>query len=141
MTIEDYFNGHSLFDGRTVLIASMHKKEEVILPLLKKDLRIKYLTTSEFNTDKFGTFSGEIARDYPPLQTLRMKALAAMELYEETLVVASEGSFGAHPLSPFISANEEFVIQLDTLNELEIVGRHFTINTNFSQWNIKSLKD
>jgi hypothetical protein len=141
MFVKEISNDHQLFDGRTVLIATMHKKEAIIAPLLEKELSVKCMTTSELNTDHFGTFSGEIARHYPPLQTVRMKALAALQLHNETLVVASEGSFGPHPSSPFIAANEEFVILLDTLNGFEIVGRHFTVETNFRQQDIKSLKE
>jgi hypothetical protein len=77
MFVKEISNDHQLFDGRTVLIATMHKKEAIIAPLLEKELSVKCMTTSELNTDHFGTFSGEMARDYPPLQTVRMKALAA----------------------------------------------------------------
>lgn len=97
--------------------------------------------TSRFNTDKFGTFSGEIERVNAPLQTARLKALAGLDLRDESLGIASEGSFGAHPSSPFISANEELVILIDTKHNIEIVGRHLTVETNFSYSEIKSIKD
>ncbi len=141
MIIDEKFKGHKLFEGRSVLIATMHKKEAVIAPLLENELGVKCIANTGLNTDKFGTFSGEIERKYPPLETVRIKALAALGLSNETLVIASEGSFGSHPSSPFIPANEEFIILIDTLNKLEFVGRHFTVNTNFSQRDVKSLMD
>jgi hypothetical protein len=139
--MKDTFDGHQLFDGRTILIATMHKKEQVIAPLLETELGVKCVTNSQLNTDQFGTFSGEIARENSPLETVRKKALAALDLYNETIVIASEGSFGSHPSSPFIPANEEFVILIDAIHQLEIIGRHFTVKTNFSRRDIKGLKN
>jgi hypothetical protein len=119
----------------------MHGKEKVIAPLLKKELGVTCITSSGLNTDLFGTFSGEIERNHSPLETIRKKSLAALDLYDETLVIASEGSFGPHPYSGFISVNEELVILIDTKNQLEIVGRHLTLKNNFNHRKITSLKD
>lgn len=135
------FNGHHLFDGRTIVIATMHEKEKVIAPLLEAVLDVKCITLPDLNTDTFGTFSGEIKRENPPLKTSRLKAMSALDLVNESLVIASEGSFGPHPSSPFISANEELVILIDTKNQLEIVGRHLTLKTNFNHREIKNLSD
>ena len=133
-------NGHHIFDGRTVVIATMHEKEKVIAPILEKELSVKCKTISNLNTDKFGTFSGEVERKDSPLQTVKSKALAALDLCNETLAVASEGSFGPHPSSIFIPANEEFIFLIDTKYHLEIVGRFFTLTTNFNHRVITSMK-
>jgi len=139
--MKNKLNGHHIFDGRTVVIATMHEKEKVIAPLLEKNLSANCFAVSGLNTDKFGTFSGEIERKKSPLQTARVKALAALELCDETLVVASEGSFGSHPSSIFVPANEEMVILIDTKLDLEIVGRHLTVKTNYNHRSIASMKD
>jgi hypothetical protein len=133
--------GHQLFDGRKLVIATMHHKEKVLAPELEKELGVKCSVISNFNTDQFGMFSGEIERKDSPFNTVRAKALAALELSGETLAIASEGSFGPHPAILFVAANEELVMLIDTKHELEIVGRHLTVNTNFNHREITNLKD
>lgn len=124
--------GVEIFRNRRVVIATMHKKEIVIAPLLERSFNMTAILPKDFNTDQFGTFSGEIKRLKNPLETVRAKALAVLSGTNETLVVASEGSFGPHPESPFITGNEEIVMLLDTKNNFEIVGRYFTEKTNFN---------
>lgn len=133
--------GYGLFKGRTLIIATMHKKESVIAPILEKELGVSCKIIPHLNTDNFGTFSGEIERKDSPMATVKAKALAALAKSTETLVLASEGSFGAHPASPFISANEEMVILLDTKNNLEITGCHLTTLTNFNHQEINNISE
>lgn len=132
---------HPMFDGRKLVIATMHKKENVISPIVTKQLGAKCITIPALDTDRFGTFSGEIARKSGPMQTVRMKAFAALKLCDATLVIASEGSFGNHPESIFLPINEELIILIDVENQLEIIGRHLTIETNHNKRAIKTLED
>lgn len=133
--------GYDLFKGRTLIVATMHKKENVIAPILEKELGVICKTIPNLNTDNFGTFSGEIERKDTPMATVKAKALAALEKSTETLVLASEGSFGSHPSSPFISANEELIVLIDTKNNLEIKGWHLTTATNFNHQEINNINE
>ena len=99
-----------MFAGRNLLIASKHKKERVIAPMVVEALGIKDVFISDFDTDSLGTFSGEISRKEDPITTLRNKCLKAMKLSDSDLAIASEGSFGPHPTFFFCAANEEFII-------------------------------
>lgn len=121
-----------LFEGRQLLVATMHKKEKAIAPVLEEKLGVKCITPSGFNTDLFGTFSGESERKDDPLTTARKKCLRAMELSDADLGVASEGSFGPHPFLYFIPANDELLIFIDKKNNLEIVVREISTETNFA---------
>jgi hypothetical protein len=87
---------------------------------------------SNFNTDAFGTFTGEIKRVGSQLEAARKKAFAAMELTNTDLAVASEGSFGTHPSNPFLASNLELVLFVDKRNRLEIIGHHRTSETNMN---------
>lgn len=58
MTKKD--GGYNMFKGRTLVIATMHKKEQVISPILEKQLGVYCKTTTNLNTDNFGTFTGEL---------------------------------------------------------------------------------
>lgn len=118
------------FEGRTLLIATKHKKEKVIAPLLEKALGVKCVTDPDFDTDQFGTFSGEIERTDDPLTALRKKCQAVAE--KSDLVLGSEGSFGPHPFIGMIPANEEWMMLVDQRDPLEVVVRELRVQTNFS---------
>ncbi|NOT74907.1 MAG: hypothetical protein HOP08_08245 [Cyclobacteriaceae bacterium] len=120
-----------MFQGRTLLIATKHKKERVMAPLLEAHLGVKCIPTCGLDTDLFGTFSGEVDRKEDPLNTLRNKCLKAMELHHADLAVASEGSFGPHPSLVFVSADDELVLLLDAKANFEVMGRELSVSTNF----------
>ncbi|MFN5423473.1 MAG: DUF6671 family protein [bacterium] len=128
----------NLFRNRTMIIATMHGKNKVIAPIMEQGLGVKPYTPSDFNTDTLGTFTGEIERKDDPVTTLRKKCLWAMEMYQIDLGIASEGSFGPHPLLFGVHADEEWVMMIDKMNDLEIIERQLSIETNFSGNEIKS---
>lgn len=118
------------FSGRKVLIATKHGKEQVLAPLLRQ-LELSPFVAEDFDTDQFGTFTGEIERRGSPKEALRHKLTAALDQYSHTIGVASEGSFGPHPQLSFIPANEEWILLMDRENNLEIWGHEFTTETNY----------
>ncbi len=131
----------NLFENRKLLIATKHGKESVIAPLLEKALGVKCIVPENYNTDIFGTFTGEIERKNDPVSTLRQKCQHAMNMFDCDLAVASEGSFGPHPSLYFANADDELLILIDRKNELEIKARELSLETNFSGSEIKSEKE
>lgn len=127
-----------MFEGRKLLIATKHKKEKVIAPILEKTLGVKCFVVTDLDTDELGTFTGEIERKHDPLITARNKCLMAMELTNTDLAVASEGSFGPHPTLSFVPADDEFLLFIDKKNDLEIVVRELSTETNFNVAEIKT---
>lgn len=121
-----------IFANRKLLIATKHAKEQVMAPLLEKALGVQCFTNPEFDTDAFGTFTAEVERAGDPLTTVRQKCRLALEASHCDLGVASEGSFGPHPASVFVNADEEFVMLIDRKNNLEITVREISLNTNFN---------
>lgn len=119
----------------------MHHKEKVMAPLLEKELGIKVVVPQDFNTDAFGTFTREIKRAGDQLEAARRKAKSALALTNETLALASEGTFAPHPAIPYVSCDREIVVLIDTLNELEIVGQEFSTVTNFNHKTIKTVEE
>lgn len=120
------------FFGRKLVIATMHGKEQVMAPLLQSELGAVCYCPGDFDTDAFGTFTGETERTDTPVNTLRMKCLNAMEIYGIDLGVASEGSFGPHSSFFFTHADEEWVMLIDRKNNLEILERELSSETNFN---------
>jgi len=121
-----------IFKGRKIVIATMHNKEKVIAPLLEQHFGVSCITASQLNTDCFGTFSGEVERKLSPLEVLREKCYAAMDLENCDMAIASEGSFGCHPIYHFTNADDEFVMFIDRKNNIEIVDRELSVKTNLN---------
>ena len=132
---------HSLFKNRVAILATMHKKEEVISSILQNKLGIEIVVPEGFNTDQFGTFTGDIERTGDQYNAARSKALRAMHLYDKTLAFASEGSFGPHPAIPFVPFNREIVVLIDTENDMEISGIATTTETNYGHKVVRSFED
>ncbi len=130
-----------LFENRKLVIATKHSKEKVIAPLLEKALNVHCFTPENFDTDTLGTFSGEIERTEDPIATARKKCLLAMEASGCDLGIASEGSFGTHPSLFFAQADDEFLLFIDKKNELEIIARELSTDTNFNAKKIHSEKE
>ena len=126
------------FKDRKLIIATKHEKERVITPLLKEHLEVEIFVPTDFDTDKFGTFSGEVERQGTALDALRLKCREAMEQYDFDLGIASEGSFGAHPSLFFAQADDEMVLMIDQKNGLEIIAREVSLETNFNAEKINS---
>lgn len=109
----------------------MHGKEAVIAPVLQRELGVKIRVPACFDTDRFGTFSGEVERPEDPLETARMKCRAAADLTGCSLAVASEGSFGPHPAAFFLPADDELMLLMDFNSGREYKARELVTQTNF----------
>ena len=130
-----------IFKGRKLVIATKHNKEIVIAPVLEEYLGVDCFVPSDFDTDAFGTFSGEIERNEDALTTVRKKCLLAMEITNCDLGIASEGSFGPHPTIFMAHANDEILILIDKKNNLEIMVRELSLDTNFNAATVSSFQN
>lgn len=126
------------FRERKVVIATKHRKEEAIAPILENELGLICVVPKDLDTDRLGTFSGEVERIDDPLTILRKKCLMAIDSIGINLAIANEGSFGAHPTIFFANADDELIMLLDKKNGIEIIERELSLNTNFDGAEIKS---
>jgi hypothetical protein len=131
----------SWFADRTVVIATMHRKEQAIAPLLEEALGVRVILPPSFNTDEFGTFTRDIPRAGSQREAARRKAEAALALTGETLAIASEGAFIPHPALPWISCNRELVLLIDRQHQLELVGEVVSTETNHAHQSVRSVED
>ncbi len=130
------------FSGRTAILGTQHGKEAVIAPLLESSLGLQVEVLHAFDSDRFGTFSGEVARVLNAGDTVRAKALAALtEAPHGDFGVASEGSFGPHPEIPFAACGLELVVLTTRDGALELIGTDLTLETNYSSAEVHSLDD
>lgn len=96
---------------------------------------------TDFDTDKFGTFTREVKRLGTQIEAARQKAEKALEIAGETLAFASEGTFGPHPAMPYLPVNREIVILLDRVNNLELIGESLSVETNYSHQLVSSIEE
>jgi hypothetical protein len=129
----------NMFKNRLLVIATKHYKEKVIAPVFENEFGVKCIVPQDFDTDEWGTFSGEIERLNDPITTARTKCLEAMKAAKVDLAIASEGSFGAHPQLFFVPAGDEILMLVDKKNDIEIVVRDLSTETNFYSTEVKNL--
>lgn len=110
-------------------------------PILEKELGVTCFVDRNFDTDELGTFTGEVERELDPFSTAREKCLRAMKINNCDLAVASEGSFGPHPAAYFIHADDEFLILIDTKNNIEVIVRELSTATNYNNQQIQSQEE
>lgn len=122
----------AFFSGEQLVIATQHQKERVLQPMLTQNLGVAAFVAPDFDTDRFGTFSSERTRLLPPLATARQKCMEACHHTGCRLAIASEGSFGAHPVFSFIPADEEVLLLTDLRHGLEFSSVHLSTRTNFA---------
>lgn len=130
------------FAGRRLCIATMHRKERVLRPLLERELGVVcVLPPVGFDTDRFGSFSGAVPRAGTASAAAEAKAAAGMEAMDTDLAVASEGSFGPHPDAPMLACGMELVLLVDRSLELVVEGRHLSASTNHARTECRRPED
>lgn len=128
-----------LFTHRSLVIATMHKKEEIIAPILAQHFNVNFTCPPALNTDVLGTFTGEIPRINSAYETALKKCELALEITGCDLAIASEGSFGAHPHAFMLPVNEELLVLIDRKNNFVIKASTVSLATNFTAETITSL--
>ncbi len=93
-------------------LATKHGKESIFQPAFAA-IGIA-VAVAEIDTDQFGTFAGEIERQGSPRDTAERKARAGLDALGLSIGLASEGSFAPHRTTPFLLANTEVVVYVDS---------------------------
>lgn len=133
-------DGTDTREGVPVLLATKHGKARVIAPLLR--LLGMTVVTVDVDTDRFGTFSGEIPRVGSALDAARAKIDAAFACCPSvSRALASEGSFGPHPVSPWLPWAQELVLYRERDSDLEVCGEDSGTATNHAQARCASPED
>lgn len=117
---------------QTILLTSMHKKEEALTSSAKKILGAHIRSTRDaIDTDMLGTFSGEKERIKSQKETALEKCKLGMEKEGCLLGIASEGSFGPYLGLPFIYSSYETLVFVDEKLDLVIYENAIYKMTNF----------
>jgi len=125
--------GEFTLRGKRAVLATMHGKERALAPLLVGGLGLDVRLPAGLDTDRFGTFSREIARPGSQLDAARAKIAAGFEHDgEASVAIASEGGFGPHPALPFVALGREIVVLQDRSTGLELIGHHDDLQPAFA---------
>lgn len=119
------------YAGSTIALATMHGKAEALAPAFSL-LGASLAVPGGIDTDALGTFSGEIPRLKPPLETAISKARLAMAMTGLPLGLATEGSFGPDPLIGFVSLHREVIVLVDDLHGQIVHEWRSSHDTNFA---------
>lgn len=109
----------------------MHGKRAAIAPALADEVGLVLDVAPGIDTDALGTFTGEIARPGTMEETAILKARLGLKASGLALAVASEGSYGAHPLFPFIPGGLEMIVLVDDRLGLIIKETMIADETNY----------
>ncbi len=119
------------YQNRSILLASKHEKEKAIAAPFMARLSCT-LRVHDFDTDQFGTFTGEIARTQSPYETCLLKAKVAAQHFNYAFSMASEGSFGLHPSLPFVPSAHELMVFIDREHDWIIAEQLVSQKTNYA---------
>jgi hypothetical protein len=110
------------YRGRLIAVGTRHGKQHQFAPAFRSLLGADLLTPPDLDTDRFGAFTGEVARRGSAAQAARAKARLAMEVTGLPFGLASEASYGALPGGWF--GHEEIVVFCDDALGFEVLEGH-----------------
>lgn len=128
--------GILVYQDKQVILATKHQKEAVIRPPFELELGCSIRVPTEYDTDKFGTFTGEIPRKLPAYETLIKKATEAAQQFGYRYAIASEGCFGPHPSFYFAPGDIEMMAFIDFDNDIIVAEMEVSTETNYGHIDI-----
>ena len=93
-------------------LLTRHGKGALLAPALQP-LGFSVFSTDAWDTDRFGTFCGDVERPLPPAEMVRLKAILASDLSGCRYGLGSEGSFGGGPYPGILPWQQELVALYD----------------------------
>jgi hypothetical protein len=110
------------YRGQTIAVGTKHGKQHQLEPAFRDVIGAVLMTPDGIDTDRFGTFAGEIARIGPALDAARTKARLAMTVAGLPYGLASEASYGPLPGGWF--GHEELLLFCDERLGIEVLEGH-----------------
>jgi hypothetical protein len=130
----------SPYAGCCVVLTTKHQKSIALAPPFEKILgagMLEYVV----DTDQLGTFSGEIERKGTALEAVRKKCEWSIKKTKADYALASEGSFGPHPMIPFIASDREILYFIDKKRKFHLYVTDVYTETNYQMGEISSLDE
>ena len=119
------------YTGARVGLATIHAKEQAAAPAFRRVLGAEVLVAPDLDTDKLGTFSGEVPRPDALVETCAIKAEMVFKTMDVDCALASEGSYGPIERVPLTSCGVEIMAFVDRKRGLRLVETLATHRTNW----------
>ena len=100
------------YRDKTAVLTTMHEKLALIAPAMLTTIGLE-IRGIVLDTDRLGTFAGDIARQGTQWDTAVSKARLGMAFTGSNLGLASEGSVGPLAAMPFVTGTVELVVLVD----------------------------
>lgn len=131
------------YTGSTIAFATMHGKERLAREAFRTFLGAAVVAPTGIDTDRFGTFAGDIPRLLTPLEAARAKVRLAIDSIGLPAVLASEGSFTTE--FGWTTRQSEHVLFWDENRGIELIescatsftvppGRHVSTSTQATSY-------
>lgn len=128
------------YRGREAVLTTKHGKGRAIAPPLLRQVGLE-LRVAEEDTDRLGTFTGEIPRLGTAYEVALRKARMGMAALGLPLGLANEGSFGPHPLTPFVARDHEILVFIDDELRIQVTEQVVSTETNFAHRDVRGVED
>ncbi|MBI1270408.1 hypothetical protein GC174_08245 [bacterium] len=132
---------YSIYRGKEAILTTKHGKLHPLALPLKAAVGLNIRVTKSIDTDQLGTFTGEIEREKSPRETVILKARLGINQSGTQLGLATEASFGPHPVALFIPGTEEVIGFIDDNLGIEVIESLISTETNYSGTSAKSIEE
>jgi hypothetical protein len=133
-------NKNSIYSGSSILLTTKHEKATAIAPVFLNLLAVEIIECN-IDTDKLGTFSGEVERNGTALDCAKTKCELGINLTKSNYGLSSEGSFFQHPYIPFLACNSEILYFIDRKLNFNLYLSNISEKTNYSMQAISSMEE
>ena len=130
----------SPYTGACFVLTTKHHKSLAVAPAFERILKasvIEYVV----DTDLLGTFSGEVERVGSALECARKKCELGVKSAGADFALSSEGSFGRHPMAPFLPADKEILYFIDNRKRFSLHESIFSTDTNYKMTSVTFFDD
>ena len=128
------------YAGSSIILTTKHSKSIAIAPSFLNILSAQ-IVECVVDTDKFGTFSGEIERKNNALYCCKIKCELGMQLSGADYGISSEGSFGPHPYMPFLPCDNEILYFIDRERDFHLYISCLSEKTNYNIQVLDSIEE
>ena len=140
MEKKSLMNKNSPYAGSSIILTTKHSKSIAIAPSFLNLLSAEIIEC-EIDTDKLGTFSGEIERAGNALECAKIKCELGMNVADSYYGLSSEGSFGPHPYIPFLPCDNEILYFIDRDRHFHLYLSCLSEKTNYNMQSLDSMEE
>jgi hypothetical protein len=126
------------YRNQRLALATIHGKDRAIAAPFWRVLRAEIVVAESLDTDALGTFSGEIPRPGPLVETCLQKTQLAFSSLDVDCALASEGSYGPIDAVPLVPSGMEIMAFVDRRRGVKLVETLLTHRTNWRLYRFKA---